>query len=606
MEGLRNTCFSSIVEASAIKSGVSDEGSDSIVSPGPFGTVPLIDREFSSDSSYQLSRKRDVQHSYDTLTHTSSGEITPEGYRAEMRRRQIDQIDQLIQRMGSISGLSVTASSSSLTVDHTAQFSSSLGEITPYHPPDSLRVIDWQGGTTTDPSQMDEDSSLDSSDLLIYSSQDTDSFQQKLRFPLHRIADPRQNTRVTISPQLLNRASALGADPMNETSDSSLGPSFIPLAKPYNQIYIEEIVGDTLPGSIVNPPTPNIYLQLAQGTPLSSQDTETVENEDNILEFREWIAGLQGFTTPSSLDSSIASSAPSKDITTSTATTQQVLEILPTPGSTSSSQEDSSSSVSYIMRGMLLSPPQENEEHSTSDSEMVPSLVPGHEDETISDSSSVEELIMSDSRDAENGQPVYVAGAEPELAQLIQGMAQGLAISPVVHVTMEAYLAELDEAARAYHESGDQQYLANYEGEFYEDDNAYEQSTNGETQADPLDLLIQSSPEASVASPSESYAGSEYYNQDHSGGYYGDANEGGMPSDTSDRWGGIEFEGNTVASMASYLSEVEVQMVGQSIPQVDGYLVEIPVRELVDPPDWEVEEAASLGDREIECRNQIT
>ena len=41
------------------------------------------------------------------------------------------------------------------------------------------------------------------------------------------------------------------------------------------------------------------------------------------------------------------------------------------------------------------------------------------------------------------------------LTQVIQGMVQGLAISPVEHVTMEAYLAELVADAQAYYASGD-------------------------------------------------------------------------------------------------------------------------------------------------------
>ena len=56
----------------------------------------------------------------------------------------------------------------------------------------------------------------------------------------------------------------------------------------------------------------------------------------------------------------------------------------------------------------------------------------------------------------------------------------------------------------------------------------------------------------------------------------------------------FRFEGDTVASTASYMLEVEVTRMGQRAPQVDGYLVEIPVRELDDPPDGSDDEAASL------------
>mmetsp|Transcript_14002 Transcript_14002/g.20040 ORF Transcript_14002/g.20040 Transcript_14002/m.20040 type:complete len:81 (+) Transcript_14002:300-542(+) len=79
-----------------------------------------------------------------------------------------------------------------------------------------------------------------------------------------------------------------------------------------------------------------------------------------------------------------------------------------------------------------------------------------------------------------------------------------------------------------------------------------------------------------------------------------------MLSDTSDHWGGIEFEGNTVASTASYMSEVEVTLLRHGIPQVEEFLLEIPVRELDDPPDdGNVEEATSMSDSEIERRNNI-
>ena len=105
-----------------------------------------------------------------------------------------------------------------------------------------------------------------------------------------------------------------------------------------------------------------------------------------------------------------------------------------------------------------------------------------------------------------------------------------------------------------------------------------------------MDPIVQTSPVASVVSPVNSYiAGYEYCNQDHSGGYYGEVYEGGMSFDTSDRQGGIDFEGATVASTSSYMSEVEVLRVDQWPPQGAGYVMETPTRELDDASDGVVD-----------------
>jgi hypothetical protein len=50
------------------------------------------------------------------------------------------------------------------------------------------------------------------------------------------------------------------------------------------------------------------------------------------------------------------------------------------------------------------------------------------------------------------------------------------------------------------------------------------------------------------------------------------------------------LEGDTVTSTASYLLEVMVQRVNQEPSQVVGFVVEIPDRELDDPPDEEKQE----------------
>jgi hypothetical protein len=64
------------------------------------------------------------------------------------------------------------------------------------------------------------------------------------------------------------------------------------------------------------------------------------------------------------------------------------------------------------------------------------------------------------------------------------------------------------------------------------------------------------------------------------------------------------LDGDTAASSGSYMSRVEVQRVddgGRPILQLEGHILEIPIRELDDPPDTEGMDAASLDyDSEIE------
>ena len=65
-----------------------------------------------------------------------------------------------------------------------------------------------------------------------------------------------------------------------------------------------------------------------------------------------------------------------------------------------------------------------------------------------------------------------------------------------------------------------------------------------------------------------------------------------------------EYDGDTAASTSSYLSEVEVAVgLGNSIPQVVGFELVIPERELDDPPDRNLNAAASLYPSETEWNN---
>ena len=59
--------------------------------------------------------------------------------------------------------------------------------------------------------------------------------------------------------------------------------------------------------------------------------------------------------------------------------------------------------------------------------------------------------------------------------------------------------------------------------------------------------------------------------------------------------------GETIASTSSYLSELDVvNLMAYGTPRVEGFELEIPRRELDDPPDWFDQEAASQGESENE------
>lgn len=87
--------------------------------------------------------------------------------------------------------------------------------------------------------------------------------------------------------------------------------------------------------------------------------------------------------------------------------------------------------------------------------------------------------------------------------------------------------------------------------------------------------------------------GTESHTQEHSGSPYSDVYEKGAPSDNGNLWWDwIDFEGVTVASTASYMSEVEVSRVYRWPLQISGQVVEIPIRELDDPSDDGGDEAS--------------
>ena len=179
-----------------------------------------------------------------------------------------------------------------------------------------------------------------------------------------------------------------------------------------------------------------------------------------------------------------------------------------------------------------------------------------HEDDDIMGMSPSVEEIVSAGDGEEGNEPQAMPIMEREyLPQLIQGMLQGTILSPAEYVSMEDYLATLAEAQRAYETSGNIQYMMDYFGEFYE-----EASFDG----------------------SPGYE--DYYAQDQVESSSRDGEDYSMPSADNEQVSS-GFEGDTVASTASYLTAIEVVRMANREPQTEGFVVEIPMRELDDPPD---------------------
>lgn len=173
MEGLSDTILSSILEVEALARQEELEDSEgSILDPGPFHAVPLVDLELTLDSSYEPSRRRDVALSCDTFTSSGDTTATPEGYREEKRRQQIDRMDILLQNIVRLNRESTQAAESSLA---------------------STNMMTTSSLMTTAGLKVSTGSSIASSERQ--GSYTTDSsFAQKLRFPLCHIMDTDQES----------------------------------------------------------------------------------------------------------------------------------------------------------------------------------------------------------------------------------------------------------------------------------------------------------------------------------------------------------------------------------------------------------------------------
>jgi len=641
LDGLAGSVLSGINEGADTREEVSSDSD--LTGPGTFHVPPLCDQIFSTDSSYSLSGQRDVGFTCDTWTSSSGTSGTPSGYRQAHRQRQIDQAEVLLQRMNAMydehtNEVSQQEQDTNTSYPKTiiSSNASSLTDPGPFHIPplrDQSSSTDssysW-GGDANEPRRQGNRLAVSSSSDTISnetrrsdagsrnlgtSTQGSSSFEQLLRFPISRIAEANDVRPQTVTQRLSAEVKddSIGTE---STMGGLLHWTNLPVGgKPFppTRIYIEEVtpeVGAETPLDILR--HEQYYIPLAQGTPGSEVDTVVEESVDTLTDFREWIAGLRGFTPPSTASEATSSSS-SDCSSTTTSSTIPILDILPTPEpSTSSTSNNRDKLEGYIYRSLTLQPPSEEQQAEDNLEASMPSLVAGNGDDgTLSDGTSIEELLlegatirsspfaekarMLEGRESDDGQMVVVEGAEDGLPQWIYGMAQGMTMSPAEYVLMDAHFTELNAAVRAYYERGDPQYLAQSEGEFYDREYAYDQSTLGEVQAELTGESVPSSPADSIASSTDSYiAGYEYYTQDPLGSYYGEANEGNIILAANDRRTSISLEGDTVASTASYMSEVEVTRMGQRAPQVDGYLVEIPVRELDDPPDGSDDEAASL------------
>jgi len=234
----------------------------------------------------------------------------------------------------------------------------------------------------------------------------------------------------------------------------------------------------------------------------------------------------------------------------------------------------------YAIRSLPLQPPQgdahQEEEYSVDSAhDSVPSLAPGFlsvntleeasDDEVVSEieyltnryNEEIEEL-HSDEGLEEEAERESVVADELSLQELrFNGNPQGMSMS------MADYIDMLNELARNYEEQDFHQHQSNYYGEFYD------------------------------SNPEDSYYG-EGLTVAHFQGNNGDTLSGSSTSIMNVT--ALDLEGETVGTTATYLSEISVQQIVDSVAslQVEQLVIEIPFAEQDDPPDDDRMEAASL------------
>ena len=423
------------------------------------------------------------------------------------------------------------------------------------------------------------DPSVDSSPLW------SPETQRLLRFPLHRMVETPHGS-VSINAPYQQIRQTLEYDLSSDKEQAELDSLSAPPAMESVRVlprrkYIEEF---TPPGIEENfrfkEQQTFSFFPLAQPSDASSAGSEEREKEELLQNTtQEWVAAIGGLSPP--LEDTDTSGAESIWQDNSTSSGSPYLEILSPPINDKSSERSG-------MRGLSVMP-ERDRNNTSSDSDSVPSLEPGHVVNEDTESSSLGASIASDNDTIAFEQDIMEEGNS--LPQLVQGRVQGMAIAPIMHVTMEEYLARLAEDAQAYHASGDQQLRARYAGEFYDEADVSVQSFERRGYEEPVSI------EAShdLGATEESlYAAHELGSETHSRADY----SSGATLDIGELGNGNEFEGATVASTASCMSEVVVWQIEQGPVPAGGFEADIPIRELDDPPDAVGDGAASLGDRE--------
>lgn len=111
-------------------------------------------------------------------------------------------------------------------------------------------------------------------------------------------------------------------------------------------------------------------------------------------------------------------------------------------------------------------------------------------------------------------QPEQADGAADYLTPLIQGMVQGMAISSAEYVSMDEYLAQLDAASLAFHESGNIQHLQEYHGEFHDTGEVEDQYPPSREQAEFAGSSTGAHPTITTTRTGYSVAAYEYHTQE--------------------------------------------------------------------------------------------
>ena len=445
VEGLSATVLSSIFDLSSESTETPLKDDDSIVAVGPFGSIPLIQQEFSSDSSYLLSNHRDVALSFDTYTHSSHTSATPQGYRSERRHQQIERIDNLSQYIDGINNASANKQGSMSTEESSTSF------VKP-----NMTFISGPMILEAEAVSTGGDHSISSDNLLSDSSTKStsgdslwsrSSDRRLLRFPLHRIIDAPIPTEVTTgaisgsqgSCIALNLGSTQGEDTSGDQSsvDSTMTGQLLHSVPKRSDIVIEEIsVASRNPTAAAQLNNDIPYLQLAQDTADSvSIGTASVASA-KVMAFNQWQDGLERFTfSPTSSDTTTAGP---EDMTSSESTRRQQLEIVSTTSGSIST--DSAGSAGFAWRTLPFAPPQAD----GFDTDSVPSLVDGDILESLSDTqgdieerSGVSEEITEIWQVGDSEQRFTTAAGvvlppireEVNVSNLAHGMVQGMAIS---------------------------------------------------------------------------------------------------------------------------------------------------------------------------------